>query len=62
MLPSWWKADDLRQQLRTHLTTTYTDETWTVRVPPQLGENLSVVDQHLDGLLIEDRSRYVLRL
>jgi hypothetical protein len=42
MLPTSWEADDLRQQLRTHLTTTYTDQTWSVRVPPQLGENLSV--------------------
>jgi hypothetical protein len=42
MLPTWWEADDLRQQLRTHLTTTYTDQTWSDRVPPQLGENLSV--------------------
>ena len=42
MLPTWWEADDLRQQLRTHLTTSYTDQTWSARVPPQLGENLSV--------------------
>jgi hypothetical protein len=42
MLPTCWEADDLRQLLRTHLTTTYTDQTWSDRVPPQLGENLSV--------------------
>ena len=42
MLPTCWEADDLRQQLRTHLTAMYTDETWSDRVPPQLGENLSV--------------------
>ena len=42
MLPTWWEADDLRQLLRTHLTTTYSDQTWSERVPPQLGENLSV--------------------
>ena len=42
MLPTSWEADDLRQQLRTHLMSTYTDEVWSGRVPPQLGENLSV--------------------
>ena len=42
MLPTWWEADDLRQQLCTHLVMTYTDRTWSERVPPQLGENLSV--------------------
>ena len=42
MLPTWWEADNLRQQLRMHLTATYTDQTWSCRVPPQLGENLSV--------------------
>ena len=42
MLPTWWEADDLRQQLRTRLIATYTDRAWSERVPPQLGENLSV--------------------
>ena len=42
MLPTWWEADELRQLLRTHLTTTYTNQAWSERVPPQLGENLSV--------------------
>ena len=42
MLPTCWEADDLRRQLRTHLTAAYTDVTWSGRVPPQLGENLSV--------------------
>ena len=42
MLPTWWEADELRQLLRTHLTTAYTDRAWSERVPPQLGENLSV--------------------
>ena len=42
MLPAWWEADELRQLLRTHLTTTYSDQTWSERVPPQLGENLAV--------------------
>ena len=42
MLPTWWEADELRQRLRMHLTTTYSDQTWSDRVPPQLGENLSM--------------------
>ena len=42
MLPTWWEADELRQKLRAYLTTTYSDESWSSRVPPQLGENLSV--------------------
>ena len=42
MLPTWWEAEDLRQQLRAHLNTTYTDRAWSARVPPQLSENLSV--------------------
>jgi hypothetical protein len=42
MLPTWWEADELRQRLRTHLIATFTDQTWSDRVPPQLGENLSV--------------------
>ena len=42
MLPTSWEADDLRQLLRTHLITMYTDQTWRDRVPAQLGENLSV--------------------
>ena len=42
MLPTCWEADDLRQHLPTHLLTMYIDQTWSERVPPQLGENLSV--------------------
>ena len=40
--PSRAAVPSLCQLLRTYLTRTYTDQTWIDRVPPQLGENLSV--------------------
>jgi hypothetical protein len=38
MLSTWYEADELRQQLRAHVLSYYTDEQWSARVPGHMRE------------------------